>query len=364
MSKKSHLQVQPGTSDAPSINPNLKRVRRKELSASALASQLLSGNPVALARAITWVESTRPEDGLQSRELLRSIMPQTGRAFRIGITGVPGVGKSTFLEHYGLHLLEKDPNSRIAILAIDPSSSKTGGSILGDKTRMLDLGKHPRAFIRPTASGGTLGGVARATKEAALLCEAAGYTHIFIETVGVGQSETTVAQLVDCFVFLAMPGTGDELQGMKKGIMEMADVIAINKSEGANKTNARRSASEIRRALQLFSLREFDWQPPVLLTSGLHQEGFSDLDESLDKYRRHAHAQGWWNEKRAQQNLYWFNRHFQDGVLSWVYSKVPAHEQQAVKNAVLKGDLSPFEASEELLKILNAGSKSSDSSPV
>ena len=280
-------------------------------------------------------------------------MPYTGNSFRIGVTGVPGVGKSTFLEAYGNELLKSDEDAKVAVLAVDPSSEISKGSILGDKTRMMELGRHDRAFIRPSASGGNLGGIAKKTREVVLLCEAAGYNYIFIETVGVGQSETLVSKLVDCFLFLAMPGTGDELQGLKKGIMEMADIIAVNKSEPPNTTSGERSALSIRSALQLFSSKEFDWHPPVLLTSGLTGFGFNELDAALDRYQRHSNAKGWFKKKRKDQQAYWFENSIREGVFELLQEDTDWQERyEKLNKAVAEGKLNPFEASAEMIKSL------------
>lgn len=353
MAKKSALHINKGVEDAPSINPNFRPKAIKSLGPDELLRGILAGDLAALSKAITMVESTSEQDRAAARILLQGALPHSGRATRIGISGVPGVGKSTFLEHYGIHLLKGDATAKVAVLAIDPSSSKNRGSILGDKTRMVELGRHDRAFIRPSASGGALGGVARATKEAMILCEAAGFTHVFVETVGVGQSETLVAQLVDCFLFLAMPGTGDELQGIKKGIMEMADIIAMNKSEADRRPAAERSALEIKRALQLFTREEDTWIPPVELISGLEGSGFEELSAALETFERHSKIKGWFEKKRVSQNVFWFERTLGEGISqllngreSWKKNKLQISEKVAL------GELSPFEASEQLLQTL------------
>jgi LAO/AO transport system kinase len=317
-----------------------------------LTAGVQAGDHAVLAQAITLVESTVAEDVHMAHELLQSVGGQNTNSYRIGVSGVPGVGKSTFLEAMGMHLLTTQENARIAVLAVDPSSSRSKGSILGDKTRMAELGRHKHAFIRPTAAGQTLGGVARATKQAMLLCEAAGFTHIFVETVGVGQSETAVAELVDAFLFLSMPGTGDELQGMKRGIMEMADIIAINKAEGELRTLAERSAAEIRNALNWLGTRQMDWHPPVLLISALQKSGLQELLETLERFRRHSKAQGWWDEKRRQQNLHWFEQSARE--LLWnelVRNPNWSEAYTAIRYQVVEGTMSPFQASEALLRL-------------
>lgn len=358
MSDDSKLYVQPPADAVPSINPKLRRngTVGKE-SVEELVQQLKEGKISALARAITMVESSVREDRTKAKAILQSIMPLTGGAMRIGVSGVPGVGKSTFLENYGMHLLSREKEAKVAVLAVDPSSSLSKGSILGDKTRMIELGKHPRAFIRPSAAGMTLGGVSRATKEAMLLCEAAGYTHIFVETVGVGQSETAVSAMVDIFVFLAMPGTGDELQGMKRGIMELADIIAMNKSEGEFRDAANRSATEIRAALNWGGSRAFEWTPPVALISALQRQGFESLDEHLDRYERHSRAQGWWEQKRRQQNVHWFESTLKDGMWELVHRNGNwAQFYDELHHKVAENEISPFEASAQFLERLNLNS--------
>lgn len=351
MAKKSALHINKGVDDAPSINPRFRTRKVQKLDVEELATAILSGDRAALATGITLVESSTPADRSAASALLERIMPHTGGAQRIGISGVPGVGKSTFLEHYGMFTLDRMPEAKVAVLAVDPSSSRTKGAILGDKTRMMELGKHERAFIRPSASGGVLGGVARATKEAILLCEGAGFTHVFVETVGVGQSETLVSQLTDCFLFLAMPKTGDELQGIKKGIMEMADLIAVNKSEGEGRIAAEHSATQIRQALQLFSREESEWMPAVELISGLYSEGFDSLENHLERFFRHGKIKGTMEAKRRVQDQFWFEQSISIGI----DQLIAEHPQWSVLKAdlverIAAGELSPFEASARLLK--------------
>ncbi|MEJ6566003.1 MAG: methylmalonyl Co-A mutase-associated GTPase MeaB [Flavobacteriales bacterium] len=350
---KSTLHISKGVEDAPSINPKLKAKPFARRTPQELARMLAKGDLSALAQGITLVESQAPSDQSDASELLNLLMLKSGNAIRIGVSGVPGVGKSTFLESYGMYLLEKDPMAKVAILAVDPSSAKHQGAILGDKTRMVNLGKHPRAFIRPTAAAGALGGVARATKEAMVLCEAAGFNHIFVETVGVGQSETMVSQLADCFLYLAMPGTGDELQGIKKGIMEMADLIAMNKSEGEYRTAAERGALEVKRALQLVTRNQEEWIPSVSLVSGLFCEGFEALEADFERYFRHAKIKGAFEQKRNQQNQFWFERSISEGIQSLFASDVNwISLKSELKKKVLSKEVSPFEASRQLLHSL------------
>ena len=350
---KRALHIKKGVKEAPSVNPSLQTGKRTSRTSTELVKEIIKGNRTALAQGITVIESNTAEDQNHARALLNELMPYTGNSFRIGVTGVPGVGKSTFLESYGNTLLKSDQDAKVAVLAVDPSSEISKGSILGDKTRMMELGKHDRAFIRPSASGGNLGGIAKKTREVMLLCEAAGFNYIFIETVGVGQSETLVSKLVDCFLFLAMPGTGDELQGLKKGIMEMADIIAVNKSEPPNTASGERSALSIRSALQLFSNKEFDWHPPVLLTSGLTGFGFDELEAALDRYQRHSQGKGWYEKKRKDQQAYWFENSVREGVLELLQKDVDWQKRyDKLSKAVAQGELNPFEASAELIKFL------------
>ncbi|MCU0368156.1 MAG: methylmalonyl Co-A mutase-associated GTPase MeaB [Cyclobacteriaceae bacterium] len=271
--------------------------------------QIPQGNIVLLAQAITLAESTRREDRTLAESLIEYFLPYTGRAIRIGITGVPGVGKSTFIEAFGKHLTSL--KKRVAILAIDPSSAKTRGSILGDKTRMEELAKDPLAYIRPTATGAALGGVADRTREAMLLCEAAGFDVIIIETVGVGQSETAVRNMVDFFLLLMLPGAGDELQGIKKGIMEMADAIVINKADGDNNKLANQARTDFQYALHLFSLAESGWSPKVLTASSIERTGIAEVWELILEYSTFTNANGYFGLQRKQQDLAWFRESVQ-----------------------------------------------------
>ncbi len=350
---KNTLHTQKSATDGPSVNPKFQAGKRPAWSVEELERAILVGDRAALAAGITLVESEVAEDVVKAGALLEKLLPHAGNSVRLGISGVPGVGKSTFLESYGVHYLESNEKARLAVLAIDPSSSRSHGAILGDKTRMVALGRHERAFIRPTASSGALGGVARATKAAIVLCEAAGYTHVFVETVGVGQSETAVSQMVDAFLFLAMPGTGDELQGIKKGIMEMADLIAINKSEGERAPAAKRTRVELQRALQLSTRDEFNWTPTITLISALESQGFEELDAAIDQCIRHSRAQGWFDEKRRRQAEYWYEvevQHALRSVLQQHHGLQAAYE--ALRAKVGQSELGPLQASKLFIEEL------------
>lgn len=303
----------------------------------------------ALARAITLVESSAPKHELAATELLEMVLPFTGNSLRIGITGVPGVGKSTFIDALGTQLTEA--GHRVAVLAVDPSSGRTGGSILGDKTRMERLAYDEKAFIRPTAAGKALGGVARATWEAMMLCEAAGYDIILVETVGVGQSETAVASLVDFFMLLMLSGAGDELQGIKRGIMEMADMIVINKAEGDNLQPAKQAAANYRNALHLFPPHPGGWTPPVKLCSARDGSGVTDVWQSVQAYADLCGPNGYIQQKRAEQRVQHFHEFTRQRLESWLLG---SEEQQKLHRelemAVANGQISPYAAAKKMLQ--------------
>ncbi len=275
------------------------------MSRSVDLDALLTGNRRALAKAITLVESRREDDREASQQLLNGLLSRTGNSIRIGITGVPGVGKSTFIESFGMALIER--GHRVAVLAVDPSSPIAGGSILGDKTRMEQLSRRPEAFIRPSPAGSALGGVALKTRESLLLCEAAGYDVVLVETVGVGQSEHQVAGMVDFFLVLMLPGGGDELQGIKKGILELADAIVINKADGPSEAMANTTRQHYRGAMSLLKHPSF-WQPEVLTCSALEHRGVADIWTMIERYRTEAQDNGTLQQKRADQNLAWMRQ--------------------------------------------------------
>ena len=269
------------------------------------AEAILTGDRRALAKAITLVESQRPQDVETAQTLLKSLLPHTGNSIRIGITGVPGVGKSTFIEAFGQHVIEQ--GHRLAVLAVDPSSPVAGGSILGDKTRMEALSREEAAFIRPSPAGRALGGVAFKTRESLLLCEAAGFDIILVETVGVGQSEHQVAGMVDFFLLLMLPGGGDELQGIKKGILELADAIVVNKADGSSESLARTTQQHYRSAMSLLRHDDF-WEPKVLTCSALQRQGIEDIWNMISEYADASRANGAFDEIRAEQNLSWMRQ--------------------------------------------------------
>lgn len=269
------------------------------------AEAILTGDRRALAKAITLVESQRPQDVETAQTLLKSLLPHTGNSIRIGITGVPGVGKSTFIEAFGQHVIEQ--GHRLAVLAVDPSSPVAGGSILGDKTRMEALSREEAAFIRPSPAGRALGGVAFKTRESLLLCEAAGFDIILVETVGVGQSEHQVAGMVDFFLLLMLPGGGDELQGIKKGILELADAIVVNKADGPSESLARTTQQHYRSAMSLLKHDDF-WEPKVMTCSALQRQGIEDIWNMISEYADASRANGAFAEVRAEQNLSWMRQ--------------------------------------------------------
>lgn len=294
----------------------------------AYEAGVLAGDRATLARAITLVESTRPDHQELAQELLVRLLPCSGKSHRVGITGVPGVGKSTFIDALGMDLTGDD--HRVAVLAVDPSSSLTGGSILGDKTRMERLSVEPRAFIRPSPTSGTLGGVARSTREAIVLLEAAGYDIVLVETVGVGQSETTVANMVDTFLVLMLARTGDSLQGIKRGVLELADVLAVNKADGEHVADAALAAQELSGALQLLHPPSATWVPPVLTCSGLMGVGLDEVWATIERHRKVQVDNGWFDDRRGRQQVAWMWATVRERVVSEFVDRadVRAHAEQ------------------------------------
>lgn len=323
----------------------------KPIKPSDLAKALRAGDRAALARAITLVESKKPAHRAEAQELLKSILPATGKSARIGITGAPGVGKSTTIDALGTYLTTS--GHRVAVLAVDPSSVRTGGSILGDKTRMQKLAADERAFVRPSPSAGTLGGVAARTRETMLLCEAAGYDVVLVETVGIGQSEITVAGMTDTFLALMLPGAGDELQGIKKGLLELVDVVAVNKADGDNLPRARAAASSLKAALHILSSSAGTEAPPVLTYSALTGDGISDLWKALEAHRKKLSASGQLAKKHSEQQVRWMWSLVEDRIREKLKSDPKLKSKMpALEKAVAEGKQPPALAAEEILKLL------------
>lgn len=341
----------PETTHIKSIN-DLKSKRGKIPSVDTFVSKIKEGNISFLSRAITLVESTQEKHQKKANLILERCLPYTGNSIRIGITGVPGVGKSTFIEVFGKYLTSL--GKKVAVLAVDPSSSVNKGSILGDKTRMEQLVTDSNAFVRPSPSGNSLGGVARKTKETILLCEAAGFDTIIIETVGVGQSETAVHSMVDFFLLLKLAGAGDELQGIKRGIIEMADVIVINKADGDNEKTARLAKVEFSRALHLYPPKDNNWTPKVLLTSALNNVGITEVYQTIQNYIEVTKSNGYFIIKRKEQNKQWLYSTISDQLLSGFYSspKVKNLLKQEIER-ISKGLTTPFASANKLLKASN-----------
>ena len=343
------LTVNKGIAQPPIVNPYMKRKpRRRLLLADEYVDGILKGNITVLGQAVTLVESQNPDHYALAQEVIEKCLPHAGRSVRIGITGVPGAGKSTSIDAFGLHVL-KD-GGKLAVLAIDPSSERSNGSILGDKTRMEKLSVHPDAFIRPSPSAGSLGGVARKTRETIVLCEAAGFDKIFVETVGVGQSETAVHSMVDFFLLIQLAGTGDELQGIKRGIMEMADGIVINKADGDNIDRARLAQAQFRNALHLFPLPPSGWTPEVLTYSGYYEIGIPEVWDMIYRYFDFVKKNGYFEEKRRQQEKYWMYESINEHLKAHFYNNPVIEEMLAAKQKlVLEAKQSSFMAAADVL---------------
>jgi len=320
------------------------------MTANELAESLLQGDRRALAKAITLVESTHPVHREQAAQLLDRIMPYTGNSIRLGISGVPGAGKSTFIEAFGGHVIEQ--GHKVAVLAVDPTSAVSGGSILGDKTRMEALSRNDRAFIRPSPAGKTLGGVTRRTRETMLLCEAAGFDVIFVETVGVGQSETAVAEMTDMFLLMLLPGGGDELQGIKRGIMELADLILVNKSDGDQQDLASRTVSDYQMALHFLHPRSRHWQAKVQAISALKNQGVNEVWETVEEYRAALGEAGEIESRRAAQSRAWMWSETADALLSELKANQSVKSLvDPLEQDVMKGKTTPTIAA---LKLIDA----------
>lgn len=353
MSKnKSALSEQDGVSSPKMTNADavlkIKARRKLQRTTQDLVSAILKGNITALSQAITLVESKNTKHTDQANAIIKACLPHANTSVRIGITGVPGVGKSTFIEAFGTHLTTL--NKKVAVLAVDPSSSITKGSILGDKTRMEELVKNTNAFIRPSASGTSLGGVARKTRETIILCEAAGFDTIIIETVGVGQSETAVHSMVDFFLLLKLAGAGDELQGIKRGIIEMADAIAINKADGDNVKRAKMAKVEFNRALHMYPIKDSDWQPKVTLCSALTNDGIDAIWDVILDYITLTKQNNYFNTKRTEQNKFWLLQTIEEQLKSVFFNdpeiKLELNKQLALIEA---NKTTPFAAADYLL---------------
>ena len=350
--KKSALSeingVQQPSSMSTVVANQIQQFRRKQPSASELIDGIVKGNKTALSRAITLIESTNPEHLAKANEVISACLPFANQSVRIGITGVPGVGKSTFIEAFGKHLTSL--GKKVAVLAVDPSSSISYGSILGDKTRMEELVKDENAYIRPSASGETLGGVARKTRETIILCEACGFDTIIIETVGVGQSETAVHSMVDFFLLLKISGAGDELQGIKRGIMEMADAIVINKADGDNIAKAKLAKTEFNRALHLFPAKKSSWIPKVTTCSAYEKTGIAEIWNLISEYFVLVKSNHYFEENRQNQNQFWMMETINEQLKAHFYNH-PEITKLLIehKNAVALNKKSPFLAAMELL---------------
>jgi LAO/AO transport system kinase len=325
--------------------------KNKAADIKSLAKDLRAGSRAALARAITLIESRRGDHQAAARELVQALLPDTGRAIRVGITGAPGVGKSTTIDRLGMFLIER--GHRVAVLAVDPSSARTGGSILGDKTRMARLTGSDSAFIRPSPASGTLGGVAAKTREAMLLCEAAGFDVMLVETVGIGQSETAVCDMTDCFLALMLPGAGDELQGIKKGLVELADMVAINKADGDNIKRANLAAADYRGALHILTPRSEHWHPPVVTYSALTGTGLAELWQKVEDHRAAMQASGEFAARRRQQQVKWMWSMLEQRMTTRLRADPAIRTKvKKIEAEVADGRVSPAVAAEQIAEML------------
>lgn len=346
------LAVNPGV-DAPSaVNPYLqalRRPKRRQFTAAEYAEGIVKGDVTVLSQAVTLIESLKYEHQVLAQEVVEKCLPYAGRSIRVGISGVPGAGKSTSIDAFGIQVLKQ--GGKLAVLAIDPSSERSKGSILGDKTRMEKLSAHPDSFIRPSPAAGSLGGVARKTRETIILCEAAGYDKIFVETVGVGQSETAVHSMVDFFLLIQLAGTGDELQGIKRGIMEMADGIIINKADGNNVEKCRLAAAHFRNALHLFPRPESGWTPQVLTYSGFYGTGIKEIWDMVYAYIDFVKANGYFDHRRREQAKYWMYETIDDQLRNNFYNNPSIRTLlRTEEERVLQGQTSSFAAAHRLLE--------------
>lgn len=351
------LTVNQGIEPPPAVNEDsvkrfLKHKKKRSLSVQQYVDGILNGDITILSQAVTLVESSKPEHQDIAQDIIVKCLPFAGNSVRIGITGVPGVGKSTFIEAMGKHITAQ--GQKLAVLAIDPSSERTKGSILGDKTRMEDLSTDPLAYIRPSPSAGSLGGVARKTRETIVLCEAAGFSHIFIETVGVGQSETAVHSMVDFFLLLMLAGAGDELQGIKRGIMEMADAITINKADGNNIEKAGLARVQYMNALHLFPAPDSGWKPKVLTCSAYMKTGISEIWDTIDEYLAHTKNNGYFQHKRNEQSKFWMYETINEQLRNDFYQNEQIIDLlKESEQKVLREEISSFVAAKKLLDFYN-----------
>jgi LAO/AO transport system kinase len=345
------LKVNKGISNAPTVNPYLKkRVQRKAYTPAEFVEGILKGDITILSQAVTLVESSLYEHQQAAQEIIEKCLPYVGKSVRVGITGVPGAGKSTSIDTFGIHLLNQ--GHKLAVLAIDPSSERTKGSILGDKTRMEELSRQKNAFIRPSPSAGSLGGVARKTRETIILCEAAGFDSVFVETVGVGQSETAVHSMVDFFLLIQLAGTGDELQGIKRGIMEMADGIVINKADGDNVEKAKLAAAQFKNALHLFPPADSGWTPQVLTYSGYYNTSIKEIWDMVDAYISFTKKNGFFDHKRKEQAKYWMYESINEALReSFYYNPAVKNELPRREQMVLSNEISSFVAAKQMMDI-------------
>jgi len=328
----------------------LKQNRKKNTEVTALIEGIAAEDKTALSKAITIIESTAKKHKAQAKQLIEACLPKANKSVRIGITGVPGVGKSTFIEQFGTLLISK--GKKVAVLAVDPSSTISKGSILGDKTRMEELVKEENAFIRPSASGDSLGGVARKTRETIILCEAAGFDWIIIETVGVGQSETAVHSMTDFFLLLKLAGAGDELQGMKRGIMEMADAIVINKADGENKKAAKLAKTEFNRALHLYPPKASGWTPKTMTCSALENEGIDDVHTLIRDYLKEEKASGYFQKKRDEQHKFWLLQTIESTLKSDFFTRPEVKEALKLQLQKIENhETTAFEAADVILNL-------------
>ena len=346
------LQVNSGVEQQAIINPYLQRgrFRRRQLSVAEMVEGILKGNITVLSQAVTLVESVHPDHYAKAQEVIDKCLPHSGKSVRIGISGVPGAGKSTSIDEFGIHVLNRF-GGKLAVLAIDPSSERSKGSILGDKTRMEKLSQHPDTFIRPSPTAGSLGGVARKTRETIILCEAAGFDKIFVETVGVGQSETACHSMVDFFLLIQLAGTGDELQGIKRGIMEIADGIVINKCDGSNVDKCQMAATNFRNALHFFPMPESGWLPKVLCYSGFYGTGVQEVWDMIYQYFDFVRANGYFENRRNEQAKYWMYESINENLRNSFYNNATIEALiPLAEKAVLRGEKTSFSAAGELLE--------------